>query len=284
MSSVPFPASPPPRHQSTVETRQPASMSYGQDDQAASVHPPPGPERTRRRQWLSSTELYRRTFRDDSRNAQSTVGVRQPASMPYGQADQAASVEHHPGPVRTRRRQQLSPNELYRRTLRDDSRNARTAPYETGRARTARPIAKFEEADVHGMTAHEPPERFHRPTGAYNRNMEVERFLSRTDLRDPLPSQISHRTVFKRSTSAPQRSPSPQTRFYRAPSSHQSSFDTMVDRMVTMLAEEDIRASHDQVRDMVLRLQQPSISDASLAMEEDTAERNEARQSRRFHR
>ena len=58
----------------------------------------------------------------------------------------------------------------------------------------------------------------------------------------------------------------------------------MVDRMVTMLAEEDIRASHDQVRDMVLRLQQPSISDASLAMEEDTAERNEARQSRRFHR
>ena len=56
---------------------------------------------------------------------------------------------------------------------------------------------------------------------------------------------------------------SDQLRFHQSPS-HQSSFNTMIDRMITMFAEEDMRATHDQVQDMVLRLQQPSISGASV--------------------
>ena len=245
-----------------------------------------------------------------SPNNQSIVRTSESAPMSRDKEGQAAPV-HHLGPDRGRRREQLSSDERYRRTFRDDSRSRRHAPYEIGRARGARPVAMFQGGAVHARTAHRSPERVY-PTSPYNENVEAERFLSQS-----VPQQSPIQPAFRQPTSASHRSPSTQQVFRRPPQqssfdvmidrmvsmlaqedirvthaqvretlrrgpSRQSSFDTMIDRMVEMLAEEDFHVTHAQVQDLVLRLQQPTISPASVTMEEDTAERLETRHLRRF--
>ena len=116
-------------------------------------------------------------------------------AVPLGPRKQLAKLRHvsysvaprwcnHLGPERTRRRQQLSSDELYRRTFRDDSRTRRHAPYEISRARAARPVAMFEGEEVHGRTAHRSPERVHPET----EHLPSQHNLGRSV---PLASQLS---------------------------------------------------------------------------------------------
>ena len=216
---------------------------------------------------------------------ESIEGTRQPDSMSYGLDDPRASA-YHRGPVRTARRQRMSSHERHRRTFRDHSRSRRTTPYGTSRGRSERPIDTFEDVNAHRMTGRGPSES-HDPTGAHNENIEAERFLSRADVRQSISEQRLDQPAFGRSTSASQQLPSSQPSFHQATPQwtppHQSSFDTMIDRMVVMLAEENIHTTHEQVREMVLRLQQRSASLAPVNMGEDTAESNEGRQPRWFH-
>ena len=241
-----------------------------------------------------------------SPNNPSIVRTRESAPMSRDKEAQAAPV-HHLGPERTRGRRRLSSDELYRRTFRDDSRTRRHAPYDINRARAARPVTTFEREDLHGRSSHRSQERIH---------PEVERFFGQSNLSQSVPEPPRQPPV-RQPTSASHRSPSTQQVFRRPPQqssfdvmidrmvamlaqedirvthaqvretlrrgpSRQSSFDTMIDRMVEMLAEEGFRVTHAQVQDLVLRLQQPTISPASVTMEEDTAERLESRHLRRF--
>ena len=129
------------------------------------------------------------------------------------------------------------------------------------------------------MTARGPSESYD-PTSSRDENMEAERFLSRADVRQSVTEQQRSEQP---TSSANQQFSSSQPSFRQATprwvAPQPSSFDIMIDRIVVMLAEEGIRATHEQVRDMVRRLEQRIVS---LAEEEDTAERNEGRQPRWF--
>ena len=110
----------------------------------------------------------------------------------------------------------------------------------------------FEDANVHHTTAHESPERLHPYSSGYDVNVEADRFLSQTDFSQYFPEQLASQPAFGQSNSAIRQPTSSQPAMARP---KRSSFDTMIERMVAMLAKEGIFATNAEVRDMVLKLQ-----------------------------
>ncbi|CAF9914910.1 MAG: hypothetical protein HETSPECPRED_002236 [Heterodermia speciosa] len=239
-------------------------MSYGQDDEPASHRP--GPERTRRRRRFSSVELDPRTTRDDPRSAPYDTRhprTARPTNMPNGDMPNG-DMPNGDMPNGDMPNGDMPNGERGRPTA---ARGARPGAYSELTSEAERFLSRYDLGPSAPLqqpsrrAAQQPiyqlPHRSARPAPAQQQPIPraplqpIPRAPLQPVARSPLqpipraPLQQIHPHRPHTPRQVPQQ-PRPQP-----PAQQRSSFNTMIDRMVIMLAEEGIHVSRERVEEMV---------------------------------